>query len=241
MKFNWSKIATVMFLLTGFITTYLIVKEYGFYELIRLYENFDILLVVGYLIATVIIYLCLTWRWHAISQSMGHKITFKNLFVYKVIGNAINFFTLGPRIAGEAAQVRLLANHKIKPSNALSTIVVDKMVETTTSGILFIIGLFLVSLKYAIPQSTGAIMILGGILLTLIIGIFYYRMLSSKHFFLHIFTFLRLHKSKNKFLKGIEKGIIEMELRMIKFYKRDHKVFVLAVAISLLSWLAMFA
>jgi glycosyltransferase 2 family protein len=240
MKFNWSKIATAIFLLTGFVTTAIIIKEYGFSEIINSYENFDILLVFGYLFATVIIYLCLTWRWNIIARSMGHKITFKKLFIYKVIGNAINFFTLGPRIAGEATQVRLLENHKIKPSHALSTIVVDKMVETTTSGILFIVGLFLVSLKYAIPQSTGAIMIFGGIILTLVIGLFYYRMLNSKHFFLHIFKFLRLNKPKNRFLKSTEKGIINMELRMIKFYKRDHKVFALAIAISLLSWIAMF-
>ena len=117
---------------------------------------------------------------------------------------------------------------------------IDKIIDTTTCGILFIIGAFLVSLRYALPRNTEILMIIAGVIFIIIIGLFYYRMLRDKHFFLNIFRFFRLDRTQNKTLKNIEQKIEDIELIMIQFYKHDKKRFILSIFITLLSWAVMF-
>jgi len=157
-----------------------------------------------------------------------------------MIGQGINFFTPGPRVGGEPTQAALLGKHGVEFTEGLGTIMIDKIVDTSTCGLLFIIGAMLVSIKYAIPRSAGVYMIIGAVIFVSLVGIFYYQMLNSRHFFLHIFRFLGLDRTKNKTLKKTESKIEELELMMIQFYKHDKKTFVYSILISLLSWVVMF-
>jgi uncharacterized membrane protein YbhN (UPF0104 family) len=81
-------------------------------------------------------------------------------------------------------------------------------------------------------------LLIGGIILVVIIALFYYRMLHNKHFFLRIFQLL--HLDKIKFLKKTEEFIENIELIMIEFYNRDKKHFVYCILITLLTWVLMF-
>ena len=185
-------------------------------------------------------YTILTWRWNVILRSRGHKIPFVKLFIYRVIGQSINFFTPGPRVGGEPTQASLLGKHNVEFTEGLSTIMIDKIIDTTTSGILFVIGVILVSLNYRMPRNIGIALASAGILFLAAIIIFYRQMLNDKHFFLHIFRFFRLDRTKSITLKKIEKKIEEVELIMIQFYKHNKKTFMMTVFISLLSWVMMF-
>jgi uncharacterized membrane protein YbhN (UPF0104 family) len=98
----------------------------------------------------------------------------------------------------------------------------------------------LVGLQFAIPRNAAILMIFGSILFVFIIGLFYYQMLNDRHFFLHIFRFLRLNRIKNKTLKNIELKIEKIELIMIEFYKHNKKAFVMSLFVTLLTWVAMF-
>ncbi len=240
MKWNWKNFFVGFFLILGIATTYLITKKYGLKHIIGFYSNFNGWLLLAYFAIVFLIFTILTWRWNVILLSRGHKIQFKKLFIYRLIGQGINFFTPGPRIGGEPTQASLLKKHDVEFTEGLSTIMIDKIIDSTTCGILFIIGALLVSMHYAIPKNETIYMIIGAGIFLLFIVVFYYRMLNDKHFFLNIFRILRLNKINNKTFKKIEAKIEEIELIMIQFYKHDKKTFILTIVITLLSWVAMF-
>jgi glycosyltransferase 2 family protein len=240
MKWSWKNFFVGFFLLVGIIATYIIIKGYGIKNIISFYKNFNGWLLLAYFLVICIMFTILTWRWDVILRSRGHKIPFVKLFIYRVIGTSINFFTPGPRVGGEPTQASLLGKHKVEFTEGLSTVMIDKIIDTTTSGILFIIGVILVSMHYSMPRNVGIYLASSGLVVLGAIFIFYRQMLRDKHFFLHIFRFFRLDKTKNKTLQKLEHRIEEIELIMIQFYKHDKKTFILSICISLLSWLAMF-
>ena len=240
MKWSWKNFFVGFFLLVGVIVTYYIIKGYGFKNIIKFYENFNGWLLLAYFCVIFVIYITLTWRWDIILRSRGHKIPFVRLFIYRVIGNSINFFTPGPRVGGEPTQASLLGKHGVEFTEGLSTIMIDKIIDTTTSGILFIVGTILVSLYYNVPRNIGIYLAGAGIIFLVIIVMFYRQMLNDKHFFLHIFRFFRLDKTQNKTLKKIEQKIEDIELIMIQFYKHDKKTFIVSILLSLISWMVMF-
>jgi uncharacterized protein (TIRG00374 family) len=240
MKLNWKNFFIGFFLIIGLAATYYIISSYGFSNIIGFYKHFNIWMLLAYFFAIALLFVVLTWRWDIILRSRGHKIRFDKLFIYRVIGTGINFFTPGPRVGGEPTQASLLGKHKVEFTEGLSTVMIDKIIDASTCGILFIIGAFLVSMHYAVPQDEAKYMIIGGTLFLSIVIMFYYRMLNSKHFFLKIFQFLKLDKTKNKTLKNIESKIEEIELIMIEFYKHNKKTFIISILITLLSWVVMF-
>jgi len=240
MKWSWKNFFIGFFLLVGIAATYVIIKQYGFGKIVGFYKNFNGWLLLLYFFVILTLFIVLTWRWSIILRSRGHKIPFRKLFIYRIIGQAINFFTPGPRVGGEPTQASLLDKHNVEFTEGLSTIMIDKIIDTTTCGILFIIGAALVAMHYAIPEDARIFMILGAAAFLSIVILFYRQMLNDKHFFLNIFRFLRLDRTKSKNLKKLEAKIEEVELIMIQFYKHDKKVFVYSILITLLSWIVMF-
>jgi hypothetical protein len=240
MRWSWKNFFVTFFIIVGVIATYFIIDEYGLKNIIKFYENFDILLLLAYFFTILLIYATLTWRWDTILRSRGHKIPFHKLYIYRMIGASINFFTPGPRVGGEPTQASLLGKHNVDFTEGLSTIMIDKIIDTTTCGILFIIGAVLVGLRYALPHRAGVLLTTGAIIFLILVILFYYQMLNNRHFFLNIFRFLRLDRTQNKTLKKIEQKIEEIELIMIQFYKHDKKTFMKSLGITLLSWATMF-
>jgi uncharacterized protein (TIRG00374 family) len=240
MKWSWKNFFVIFFLVIGLIVTYIIINGYGFGNILKFYENFNGWLLLAYIFTIMVMYSILTWRWSTILRSRGHKIPFHRLYMYRLVGASINFFTPGPRVGGEPTQASLLKRHNVDFTEGLSTIMIDKIIDTTTCGMLFIIGAVLVGLKYALPHRAGVLLTIGAIVFLAIVILFYYQMLNDRHFFLHIFRFLRLDRIQNKTLKKIEQKIEEIELIMIQFYKHDKKTFMISIGISLLSWVAMF-
>ena len=219
---------------------YVILKNHSLKDIFQMYSNFNAYILILYIIAVVSIMVVLTWRWDLILRSRNIKVPFKKLLIYRIIGTSINFLTPGPRVGGEPTQASLLTKHKVDFTEGLSTIMIDKIIDTTTSGLLFIIGVVLVGLKYTFPRNTELALTLGGVVFLAIVTLFYYRMLTSQHFFLKIFHFFRLDKIKNKFWKKLEKSIEKIELTMIDFYKMNKKAFVVSLLISIFTWVLMF-
>ena len=200
MKLDFKNWLTIIFLAIGIGALYFILKAHGLSEIFQTYRNFDNLTLTLYALSLIALFVVLTWRWDVILKSRNIKVPFQKLFIYRIIGTSINFLTPGPRVGGEPTQASLLTKHKVDFTEGLSTIMIDKIVDVTTSGILFLIGILLVGLKYSITQDAEISMLIAAVLFVAIIILFYYRMLRSKHFFLKIFHILRLDRIKNKFL-----------------------------------------
>jgi uncharacterized protein (TIRG00374 family) len=231
---------TIIFLVLGIGAMYFILREHSITDILNTYKNFNPLVLLFYILSLIILMLVLTWRWDVILKSRKIKIPFRKLFIYRIIGTSINFITPGPRVGGEPTQASLMTKHNVDFTEGLSTIMIDKIIDTTTSGILFIMGVLLVGLKYSFPRNTEIALIIGGVSFLTIIAIFYYRMLTSQHFFLRLFKMLRLDRIRNKTWMTIERKIEEIELMMIHFYKHNKRAFIATLAISILSWVVMF-
>jgi uncharacterized protein (TIRG00374 family) len=231
---------TVVFLLAGIVGLYYILRGFSLKSIFDTYKAFDPLTLLFYVITVIVLFGVLTWRWDVIMRSRGFKVPFRKLFVYRVIGNSINYLTPGPRVGGEPTQATLLTKHGIEFTEGLSTIFIDKMIDTTNSGLLFVLGAILVGLKYSFPRNTEITLAVGGIIFVTLLSIFYYRMLHNKHFFLHIFRFLMLDRTKIHWLNEFEHGIEKVERIMIEFYNHDRKAFRNSILISILSWGLMF-
>ncbi len=238
--FNWRNLFTAIFLIVGVIAMYVIIHNYSFKAIFDTYRNFDPLFLGFYLLAVTSIFFVLTWRWDVILKSRKIRIPFIKLFCYRIIGIAINFFTPGPRVGGEPTQASLLSRHNVEFTEGLSTIMIDKIIDTSISGILFVVGIILVMLYYSIPQTLKIILVITGIIFISLIALFFYRMLTHRHFFLHLFKFLRIDRIKNATIQKLEKKIEEIELIMIDFYTNDKKAFMQTIGISILSWIVMF-
>ena len=240
MKKHWRNFITLFFLVLGIIATYIILKEYSIKEIIYRYTHVSAWALVAYLLVVAFLYITLTYRWDIILRSRKFKIPFGKLFVYRIIGTSINFLTPGPRVGGEPTQANLLAKHGVDFTEGLSTVMIDKIIDTTTCGILFIIGAFLIGVKYSVPKSTEITLLISGIAFIVVVVLFYYRMRTNRHFFLHIFRFLMLDRIKAKWLRKLESGIEKMELIMIDFYSNNKKAFIASVGISIFTWVIMF-
>ena len=93
MKWSWKNFFVAFFLIIGIIAMVFMIRGYGLKNIIKFYENFNGWLLLAYFAATMLIYLALTWRWNVILKSRGHKVPFRKLFVYRIIGASINFVT----------------------------------------------------------------------------------------------------------------------------------------------------
>lgn len=240
MKTSIKNIITVFFLVIGLAGLYYILRQYSLKEIFYFYKNFNPVILLLYVVAIAVLLTVLTWRWDVILRSRGIKVPFSKLYIYRIIGVSINFLTPGPRVGGEPTQASLLTKHDIDFTEGLTTIMIDKIIDVTTSGILFIIGAFLVGLKYSFPKNTEIALTVGGIIFVGIIILFYYRMLTSRHFFLNLFHLLMLDRIKSKYWIKLEKKIEQVELMMIEFYRHNKRAFLLSLAISALSWIVMF-
>jgi glycosyltransferase 2 family protein len=240
MKIGWKNALTILFLIIGVSALYFIFKQYDIKGIISFYSHFDLRILLLYALVVFILYVTLTWRWDVILQTRGKFIPFHKLFIYRIIGTAVNFFTPGPRVGGEPTQANLLTKHDVEFTEGLSTVMIDKIIDTTTCGILFIIGAILVGLKYSLPKNTEIIMIITGTIFIVLISIFYYRMLNSRHFMLNLFRFLRLDRTKIGWLKKAEARIEKIEVIMIEFYKHNKKSFMISIGITILTWVEMF-
>jgi uncharacterized protein (TIRG00374 family) len=235
---RWKNIITAFFLIGGIVALYFILRGHSLKAIFDTYRHFNIYILLLYIFTVALIMAALTWRWDVVLKSRNVKVPFINLYIYRIIGTSINFLTPGPRVGGEPTQATLLTKHGVDFHEGLSTIVIDKIIDVTTSGLLFIIGVVLVALKYSFPEDTQLPLILGGIVFVVLVIMFYYRMLTNRHFFLNIFRFLKLDRIKA--LHNIESSIERVEVIMIEFYANNSKAFLKSLTISISTWILMF-
>jgi len=181
--------------------------------------------------------LLFTWRWHAIITST-EKVSFWKLFPYKIVGYGISFITPIAKLGGEPLRAMLLQREGIDFKKGFTTVVIDKLIDLTSSSFLFVLGIIVAISSFALPKNTYIILIIISIIVLFAIGWFYFRMISSANIILSIFKFFKLDKIK--FLKKIEKDIVEMDEVLITFYKKHKSNFTKAMIISMVAWILMF-
>lgn len=233
------KLLAIFFsLAAGAVAFWIIFTQFSFKEVIQSFIGAPLWAIIAYILVSILIMGTYALRWQSVLSAQGHRITFKNAFFYKLVGYAVSYLTPGAKVGGEAVRAGLLKRQGLTFQEGLSSVVIDKILELSTSGFFFVVGAVVAFSTHDFPIAMKAATLVVSGWLLLLLTYFYYRMLKGKECFTTIFTFLGLHKGKKG--KTIEKKLRAFEALLIKFYHKDRKKFLVSIAISLISWLLMF-
>lgn len=238
MKKKTKTIFIIFSILVGLFLLHKVFQKIPVLEVLEVFYQAPLGAVALFIFISIIIMSLHTFRWYLINKNTIGKINFFTLFRYKLSGFGVSFITPGAKIGGEALRASLLQRHGKQFKKGLTTVIIDKLMEVSTTGILFVIAIIIILASMPVPPQIATML---GIIAGLFIGIifyFYYQMLRNKHFFVKLFRFLRLHKIKK--IESFERKIIDFERLMASFYKEQRKTFLMILLVTILAWLLMF-
>jgi uncharacterized protein (TIRG00374 family) len=94
------------------------------------------------LVANLLIIAAFALRWWVILRALGVKAPFAALTGYRLAGFGVSYFTPGPQIGGEPAQVWLLARrHGASMPAAVSSVALDRLVDMVVNFGMLAVGI----------------------------------------------------------------------------------------------------
>lgn len=88
------------------------------------------------------ILLLVSGRWWLLLRMLGYAIPFFSVAGYRLVAFGISYFTVGPQLGGEPAQVFYLQNrHAIPTSKALASVSLDKILELLANFAFLLVGI----------------------------------------------------------------------------------------------------
>ena len=176
-----------MFIVLGTILLFTIIKQNPYSAMIETIQSQSAYTLGIFIGISVIMILLQTWRWLLIVRSTGRKVPFSRALQYKIIGYGISFLTPTPKIGGEPIRAALLEREGLTYRKSLATIIIDKVIDISTMGVLFVFGATVSILSFALPKELITLLIsLSAVILGVII-LFYYKMLQNDKFLLKLF------------------------------------------------------
>lgn len=213
-----------------FITT---LWYFGPESLKQIYRNLQPFYLVLSIFMTTITFLINTLRMEVILKAHNKKAPFLNVLRQNIAGYAVSYVTPSARIGGEPLRAYMLKKEcNIDLKTSTSAVIIDKFIEffgTLTIGLIGLLILFFIPSPYELKLFLGTIMIISFIILFSI----YYMTIIGKGPFTTLFNILQFYRiPKYKKFKGIIKDI---EQKMNKIFKNNHKEFFLSYILYFLS------
>jgi len=194
-----------------------VVKFVGWQEIKNAFSAFTFWQGLVILIFTLFIILIGNLRWKIILESIGPKISFKELLKPYLSCFSIVYFSPMVLFGGEVFRGYFLKNkHSIPWSKGMASIFIDRILDWTTNLIIVIIGMFFFFFRIGVP-SFKLILIFGGAFLFWSIGIsfFYFKAFRGESFAKFFLRFFMRHKEyRNPF---------EIEQEIFDFFKEKRK------------------
>ena len=184
-----------------------------------------------------LVILLMAGRWWLILRALGHPVNYLSVAGYRLVAFGISYFTLGPQIGGEPAQVYYLqSRHGLPISRALAAVSLDKILELLASFAFLLVGLSAALLSGLVAElAPFQIMawIAGpfAVLLAYTIAVW-----SGKTPLAALFNRLRL---RNETLIRLSRAAASAEGQISQFCRQKPLVVVGASLFSLLSGCAM--
>lgn len=181
--------------------------------------------------------LSITARWWFVVRAEKPRLPFLPLIGYRLSAFGLSYFTLGPQVGGEPLQVIYLRrNHNLGFARAVSTVILDKLLEFFGNFIFIAIGLFAVIRTGVLPQT--GLPVLGWIaILALLLWPALHILLLARR--LHPISFL-LHLIVPRFEKRKWFRIAVVSERLAGTFTRRHPAALIAsLTASLLAWTCM--
>jgi uncharacterized protein (TIRG00374 family) len=100
-------------------------------------------------IINVAIFFTMTARWWLFIAASGYKIPYLRLIEFRLVGNAVSYFTPGPQFGGEPVQAYLLhrlpndqKSSRIPLETAAASVFMDRLMELSANFSFLLIGMF---------------------------------------------------------------------------------------------------
>lgn len=82
-------------------------------------------------------------RWRLLLGAQGYQVPLQRILIYRLIAHGINYFTPGPQVGGEPAQVYFLhRKHHIPMPQAIASVSLDKILELLANAAFLLVGLY---------------------------------------------------------------------------------------------------
>jgi len=89
------------------------------------------------------IFMLVSGRWWLLLRAQGRSVPYFSVLGYRLVAFGISYFTVGPQIGGEPAQVYYLqSRHAIPASIALASVSLDKILELLANFAFLLVGIF---------------------------------------------------------------------------------------------------
>jgi uncharacterized protein (TIRG00374 family) len=223
-------------LLLGIALTVIIYFSIG--NLLSPFKNAPFNLLFLYLLVVVFIQSVHTLRWKMILKTTKHDISFRKLFVYRIMGYSLNYITPTAHIGGEPLKVAMLKENNVPYSEGVSSIFIDKSMEVLADGFFAFAGIIIIILSFALPKDEIINLVLASILCFLLLLWLFFNFINKKKMLHSIFKLLKLGRIKK--LRNLEESIIKTEFNIQNFFLNHKPVFRVSVLLSFSMWIFMF-
>ena len=203
------------------------------------FTNVSPTIILLYVFSVLLMQIVLTWRWKFVLKTLGYEdVTFRSINDYRMIGLAVSFLTPTAKLGGEPLRALVLSEKEhIDFDETMSSVVIDKTIDFTMSGLFFLIGIVFLFNSFGFYGRFRWLYVVGLVLVGLIL-LFYSRVLRGKRFITPSLRWVGLdfRSWSRPFFLRVE----NIERVVIDFYETDKKAFLIATFISGLSWIVMF-
>ncbi|MEM3374300.1 MAG: flippase-like domain-containing protein [Candidatus Woesearchaeota archaeon] len=218
------KLKLIPLFIFGFIIISLIYSHFGLKDALDAFKKFTILPLIAFIIIAIIIDYLLTYRWKLILEANNIKINFLKIWQYRLSGFAIGYLSPQPNIGGDPIRAILLKKDKVKFKKALSTVIIDRSIQTLTDLIFAFIMILIIFFSIKISLKTKILLFLIVSFPLLIIIYYFTAMKKNKPFFSKLF----------KRFKKIQQNLIEIEKIISNFHRKKNHIFIKTLLINFL-------
>lgn len=187
--------------------------------------------------ANVIIALLIGSRWWLILQSQSYPIPLLRVSAYRLVAFGISYFTPGPQVGGEPAQVYYLQDrHQVPVDSAVASVSLDKILELLANFTFLFFGIYAALRAGLLVQFSPARafwVILWPVLLLLAYSFALWAGLSPLNWLLGLLP------ERSDAIRLMRRIIGSAEEQIGQFCRKNPSTVLLASLLSLLIWVVM--
>lgn len=196
------------------------------------------LVIAAYLAVSVLILVGLTVRWSVTLDAYGVRLPFYTLFIYRLIGFSVAYFTPSAHVGGEPTRALLLEKQGIPLKVGLSSAVADKSLELIFNIAMFFLGSLIIASATGFPLIARVCLVLLAIMALGFVALFAYNVFGDKRLLVPCLRFLGFHRLRR--WPRLKRSAADIEELISHFYTSKYRHFRRAVFINACLWVLMF-
>lgn len=143
-------------------------RQTDWLEVQSVFRNFSGLEIFIIFLLNLVIFYLFSKRWGLILNGLAGNVPWQRLFAYRMISFGISYFTPGPQVGGEPAQIRLLKQDGLSVETSLASVYLDRLIDVLVNFTVLFLGLIVV-LQAGLNTSLGLNNFAWGLVLFLIL------------------------------------------------------------------------